>query len=286
MNKKKIIRSKPKKKKLSVEKTIQMLSELSIDQNEKSVINAIEGFEKLLRKPNISKNDRENVILNLANSYKHRGVHQKALETLDKITVSSLQINKSLSIIIKQQYAISYAALGYLDKACDMFAEAIEEIQDIEVNSLMLGGLYLEAGNAYHQNDQPETAERYWREACSVFEKNGQEIQHLARVKANLGFALLNNNDEEKQKEGINLIEKSSELKRISGDIEGLANNYCNLGIFYSKRKNYERAIAYTRKDLFLSRKVGDLRAIGSSLGNLAGIYTELKQLSPARDCC
>ena len=41
--------------------------------------------------------------------------------------------------------------------------------------------------------------------------------------------------------------------------------------------------MAYTRRDLSVSRKIGDQRGIASSLLNLAGLYVELKQLSPAR---
>ena len=49
------------------------------------------------------------------------------------------------------------------------------------------------------------------------------------------------------------------------------------------ERKKYDSAIAYTRKDLALSRKAGDKRAIVSSLNNLAVIYTDLNQFSKAR---
>lgn len=77
--------------------------------------------------------------------------------------------------------------------------------------------------------------------------------------------------------------QEASYFKRLIGDLEGLANNYCNLGLYYWRKKRYERAIASTRKDLYLSRKVGDLRATATTLCNLVAIYADLKQLSPAR---
>jgi tetratricopeptide (TPR) repeat protein len=285
MKKRKIARSKSRNKKISLNKSIHMLGNLAIDQDEASVIESIEGFEKLLSRPRISKKDKENIIINLAIAYKHRGEHKKAIDTLEKFDTSALKNNTPLSVALKQQYATSYAALGYLDEACDIFVEAIEEIRNIETSAMNLGGLYLEAGKAFSQNNIPKEAEKYWEKACAIFEEDGNEIQHLARAKANLGFSLLNYESKEKQEEGIALIEKSSELKRMCGDIDGLSSNYCNLGIYYWRQKNFEKAIAFTRKDLFFSRKVGDLRSIGATLGNLAAIYTELKQLSPARDC-
>lgn len=285
MNQRNIKRGKFRGKKISIKRSIHELGDQAIDQNEQSVVGSIEGFEKLLTKPGLSKNDKMNIFINLAIAYKHRGEHKKAIATLDRLDTSALKKDKSLSVVIKQQYATSYAALGYLDHACELFTEAIEEIQGIEVNAMMLGGLYLEAGKAFSQNDQPEKAEYYWNKSCDIFEKDGNEPQHLARAKANLGFALLKNEKKEKQEEGVALIEESSELKRMTGDIDGLASNYCNLGLYYWGQKKYERAIAYTRKDLYFSQKVGDLRSVGSTLGNLAAIYTDLKQLTPARDC-
>lgn len=256
---------------------------LALEHDESSILKAIEDLKYLLSLQNISNNHKENIIISLANAYKHRGEHQLAIETLDKLDIIPDKQDKKFVLHIKQQYATSYAALGYLDEACDYFDEAINEITAINVEPLMAGGLYLEAGKAYYQNNQIEKAEKYWKEACSVFENLENETEHFARAKANLGFILLNNEDKSKQAEGVELIEHSSVLKRLVGDLDGLASNYCNLGLYYWKQKRYERAIAFTRKDLFFSRKVGDLRAIGSTLGNLAALYSELKQLTPAR---
>lgn len=256
---------------------------LAIEQDESSVIKAIDDLNSYLSLKNISNEHKINILINLANAYKHRGDHKQAIETLDKLKIIIGKHSKKLLLHVKIQYAISLAALGYLDEACNSFDEIINEIEGIDIQPLMAGGLYLEAGKAHTQINQIEKAEKYWNKACSIFENLENEVEHLARAKANLGSLLLNNENKAKQEEGVQLIKESSNLKRMVGDLDGLAANYCNLGLYYWKQKKYERAIAFTRKDLFFSRKVGDLRAIGSTLGNLAGIYTEMKQLSPAR---
>jgi len=102
-------------------------------------------------------------------------------------------------------------------------------------------------------------------------------------VLSNLGYLLLEQSDGKEQEKGIRIINESSEIKLRIGDLDGLSSNYCNLGLYYWKSKNYERAIALMRRDLYLSRKVGNLRDIASTLNNLAGLYIDLKQFSEAR---
>jgi len=274
-----------KKKKASIDKRINRAGRLSIDQDEAHVLRAIEELKKILSLPHLNRHQEDNALINLATAYKHRGEYHLSIETLDRIEVVPGKKNTDFSIFIKVQYATSYTALEFFDEACRYFDETINDIKEAEVDPLMAGGFYLEAGKAYSQNDQVEKAEKCWKEACSIFEKVENETEHLARAKSNLGYLLIRSEDPKKQKEGLELIEYSSNLKRLVGDIEGLSSNYCNLGLYYWQKGRYERAIAYTRKDLFLSRKVGNLRAIGSTLGNLAAIYSELKQLSPARKC-
>jgi len=274
-----------KKKKASIDKRINRAGRLSIDQDEAHVLRAIEELKKILSLPHLNRHQEDSALINLATAYKHRGEYHLSIETLDRIEVVPGKKNTDFSIFIKVQYATSYTALGFFDEACRYFDETINDIKEAEADPLMAGGFYLEAGKAYSQNDQVEKAEKCWKEACSIFEKVENETEHLARAKSNLGYLLIRSEDPKKQKEGLELIEYSSNLKRLVGDIEGLSSNYCNLGLYYWQKGRYERAIAYTRKDLFLSRKVGNLRAIGSTLGNLAAIYSELKQLSPARKC-
>lgn len=117
----------------------------------------------------------------------------------------------------------------------------------------------------------------------SFFEGKEKDIEHYARSKANLGILLLHEADETKQEEGVKIVEESSSLKRLIGDLDGLANNHCNLGLYYWRKKRYQRAIVYFRTDLLLSRKVGNLRSIGSTLNNLAAMYADLMQLNTAR---
>ncbi|MFX1555294.1 MAG: tetratricopeptide repeat protein, partial [Promethearchaeota archaeon] len=184
---------------------------------------------------------------------------------------------------IKCLVAVSYCALGFHRESCDLFSDIFDGFEPSTVDPELRGVICLEAGKAFRANGDNNRAREFWEEALKLFEGIEDQIENYARAKANLGLVLLTDPDEEKQKKGVKIIEESSDLKRLIGDLEGLANNYCNLGMYYWRKKQYEPAIAYTRWDLYLSRKVGDLRAVASTLGNLAGIYAELKQLGPAR---
>jgi tetratricopeptide (TPR) repeat protein len=123
-----------------------------------------------------------------------------------------------------------------------------------------------------------------WEKALRYYESKDEELQHNVRTKANIALELLRDNDEENQKKGFQLLEETTAIKSRIGDLDGLANNYSNIGFYYWKIGKYEQAIAYFRKDLYLSRKVGNLRSVATTLGNLSVLYTDLKQLSSARD--
>ncbi len=75
----------------------------------------------------------------------------------------------------------------------------------------------------------------------------------------------------------------STSTKLKIGDLKGVANNYCNLGNYFRREKRYGRAIAYYRKDLYISRLIGDKRDLASTLGNFSTIYAEMKQFKQAK---
>ncbi len=259
---------------------------LSLEHNERATIDAIERLQHLINRPNLSKDQKLNIQLSLAQAYQKRGAHKSALDVLNSIDIEIHPAgDRTPKIYVSHLTAISYAAIGHIADSCDLFEEALTELDQYQDQIyLKLRALVcIEAGKSYSAIGNQNRAKECWGDALNFFKDSPEDIEHLTRVKANLGFLLLNDPDETKQEEGVNIIEEASHDKGRIGDLEGLANNYCNLGLYYWKKKRYERAIAFTRKDLFISRKVGDSRAIATTLCNLAMLYGDLKQLSPSR---
>lgn len=268
----------------SIDDEIIEASKLAIEHDEKSILSSINKLNELQNRKGLKPSQKQNILLNLVTAYQHRGEHAHAVETLNKIADDHFDnCDDTFHLICNKLAATSYTALGLLDDACSLFDEIIDKIKTLTINELMLGAIYLEAGKSYCQNQKTEKAMDCWEKALNIFSNQETEVEHFARAKANLGFLLLNQNDETEQKVGIKQIEESTELKKLVGDLEGIANNHANLGLYCWKHKHYERAIAFTRRGLFLSKKVGNLRSIASTLGNLSAIYADMKQLTSAR---
>ena len=268
----------------SIDEEIHEAGMLSLEHDVQSITDAIRRLQNLKDRPDLTKDQKLNIQLSLAQTHQKRGEHKTALEVLDSIdTETYLGRDRTLTIYIKHLRAVSYNALGLHAESCDLFEEVLNELDRADIDLKLRAIVCIEAGKSYRAIGNNNRAKECWEDALAFFKDNKEDMEHYTRVKANLGFMLLDDPDESKQEEGIKILEEASYDKGRIGDLEGLANNYCNLGLYYWKKKRYERAIAFMRKDLYISRKVGDSRAIATTLCNLAALYGDLKQLASAR---
>ena len=267
-----------------IDRRIHDAAVLSLEHSEASTIEAISRLEILVEDPGLSRSQKQSVFMSLAQAHQRRGQHRVAIDLLQSLRDEpSAQDDPALDMSAAMLMAVSHNALGVNEQACKLFDAVLAFLEAPGTEPRMLAMANIEAGKAYSQAGDPSRAKECWEAALKYCEGREEEIEHQARVKANLGLLLLHDPDEEQQEQGVRTIEESSAMKRQIGDLDGLANNHCNLAIYFWGKKRYERAIAYMRTDLALSRHVGNLRSLASTLGNLAGLYTELRQLSSAR---
>lgn len=267
---------------------IRQAAELSLEHDKKSIESAIEILQKIVTSKSTSSEDLKEAKLNLAQAYQHLGEHKKAISTLEGLE-EYYDGKDFFSIHMLHMLAISYAALGHYEESCEMFDSIIDSWQDSapdRAEDRKIRGIYLiEAGKSYSLNRNNKKAKECWENSISYLQEFPEiEAEHLARAKSNLAFAKLKSEDETIQEEGLVELDISSKEKLKIGDIQGLANNYCNLGSYFKNKKRYARAISYFRKDLYISRIVGNKRDIAITLGNLSILYVELKQYSLGRD--
>jgi tetratricopeptide (TPR) repeat protein len=266
-----------------IDEQIEQAGILSLEQSETAILTAIASFKTILTRSDLSADQRLHTQLGLATALQRRGEHRAAIDVLNSIgNLHELQ-DEAHSWIL-HLVAISHSALGFYKESCDIFSEALARLHQDKGNARLRAMTAMEAGKAFSAGGGRSRARELWQEALKYFEGKEDDIEHYSRAKANLAFDLLHDSDTAMQMEGAKLLEESCELKARIGDLEGLANNYCNLGLYYWRNKRYQRAIAYARRDLYLSRQVGDLRALATTLGNLSQLYADLKQLSPARE--
>src|SRR5690606_23247435 len=141
----------------------------------------------------------------------------------------------------------------------------------------------LEAGRACWEEKLWDKGLEYWRRSADIFSRDDAQVEHYARAISNLGAALLHSSDPAERTRGEGEMLKAMNLKAMIGDLEGLANSHCTLALHYWRERRFERALAFMQKDIALSRAVGDEPALAVSLGNIAGLYAEMRQFSRAR---
>jgi tetratricopeptide (TPR) repeat protein len=259
-----------------------------LEHDKESVESGVVILKNILEKENLYGDTRANVVLNLCKGYQRLGNHHKALDTL-KLLEDKYSDPDPVLILIEFSAAESLAALGYLDEACEIHDKILLtefKAVPLEKEKRKTKGMYLiEAGKAYGNNGQEGKATKCWVESLSLLEEfKDREIEHYQRVKSNLAFQKLNDDDEVIQEEGVAEAEHYIKQKLLIGDIQGTANNFCNLANYFHKKKRFGRAIAYYRKDLYLSELTGNKRDIATTIGNLACLYIELKQFKKAKD--
>lgn len=260
---------------------------LSLEHDSESITKAIHILSLLLDNPNLTADQLLNAKLSFLTAKQHSGDHHGALEILEELK-DHYDGESDLSIHMLIRMGISYNSLGYTDEACEIYDEILakwnrNKPKDREEKKTR-GIHLLEIGKGYSSSNQKDKARKCWETSLLYLKGINGEIEHYIRAKSNLAFLSLHDEDEKLQQYGVSQLEELTKHKLAIGDIQGAANNYCNLGTYFRKKSKFERAIAYYRKDLSLSRLAGDKREIASTLGNLATLYADLRQFSQGRE--
>lgn len=246
---------------------------------------AIEQLKTIIMADNLSKEDFINATSNLVIAYQHQGEHKNAISSLETIEIDE---KTDLSESIKFRKAVSYGALGHTEYACELFHEIITGWENRPAKKAIhrhyRGLVLIEAGKSFSFEGDDLKAIDCWEKSIKLLEEFSKtEAEHIGRARANLSLQKLYSKDENKQKEGVAELNVSTKTKLSIGDMKGVANNYCNLGNYFRGQKRYGRAITYYRKDLFISRLIGDKRDLATTLGNFSTIYADLKQFKQAK---
>jgi len=192
-----------------LDQEVDAAANLSLNNNEQDILNSIEELKKLMTSPNLSLTQKQNIQLQLAQAFQRRGEHSAALETLKLIEIDAQQQQNQLVTLIKFCAAISYCALGHFQASCNIFDEILSKLVSLEIEPRLRASIFLEAGKAFFSNRNYDRAQECWEEAISFLDNSGREdeLEQYIRTKANIGFILLKNPDETKQKEGVKIVE-------------------------------------------------------------------------------
>ena len=275
------------KKNTEVEKELNNMGELVFSFDEEKIEKGIKRLNELLAVSHISKEQKRGIYIYLLQAYKNHGEHNNVISTFEKLRqYLDFENETELELILfcYTIYAASLNELGLVEDAKEILDDILTIVEEKNVSDITYAGVALELSKAVMRLDQgTEKALEILNKALKKIPKNDKNIGQIARIISNKAFILLNSKEKEEKEQGVKLLDDCLRVKIQEGDVEGICNIYCQLGMYYWREKKYDSAIAYTRKDLALSRKAGDKRAIVSSLNNLGAIYTDLNQFSKAR---
>ena len=275
------------KKNTEVEKELNNMGELVFSFDEEKIEKGIKRLNELLAVSNISKEQKKGIYVYLLQAYKNHGEHNNVISIFEKLRqYLDFENETELELILfcYTIYAASLNELGLVEDAKEILDDILTIVEEKNVSDITYAGVALELSKAVMRLDQgTEKALEILNKALKKIPKNDKNIGQSARIISNKAFILLNSKEKEEKEQGVKLLDDCLRVKIQEGDVEGICNIYCQLGMYYWREKKYDSAIAYTRKDLALSRKAGDKRAIVSSLNNLGAIYTDLNQFSKAR---
>lgn len=215
--------------------------------------------------------------LALAQAMQRVGDHAQALRELD-----TLPRDRPSDTHVDFLKAKSLERLGRVAEALAIYEAVLPEFEAAADPRRLAYGL-LEYGRALAFAKRSAAAQEAWRRSADILSGMPGEDEHYGRALSNLAGELLKSSDAEERHRGEKMMERASDFKAGVGDIEGLATNYSRLSLYYFAERRFERAIAYARREVWLTRRTGDETELAGSLGNLAIIYVETLQLGAAR---
>lgn len=208
------------------------------------------------------------------------GDYQGALDILDKFPSPTDELDAAACCYWR---ALSLERLGHHDTAITAFEEAMPLLRKVMPDRYHY--YLIDQGRAYAVAGRGDEAIKAWEESVEIFSKTGDNREHLARARSNIAMQFLKSDDPLVYEKGEKLLYESSNEKSIVGDFEGLSNNYSALSLHYRRTKRWERALAFGRRDLRLTRLIGNEHQLCATLGNMSVIYIDMLQLSSARRC-
>ena len=267
------------KKNTEVEKELNNMGELVFSFDEEKIEKGIKRLNELLAVSNISKEQKKGIYVYLLQAYKNHGEHNNVISIFEKLRqYLDFENETELELILfcYTIYAASLNELGLVEDAKEILDDILTIVEEKNVSDITYAGVALELSKAVMRLDQgTEKALEILNKALKKIPKNDKNIGQIARIISNKAFILLNSKEKEEKEQGVKLLDDCLRVKIQEGDVEGICNIYCQLGMYYWREKKYDSALAYTRKYLALSRKAGDNELLFHHL-TIWGLYIQI----------
>lgn len=271
---------------------------INLDMKRSELDERVSLIEELITKSNLSNSQIQDINLNIFQIYIWLGQDQKALDIIKSINIDTQEIQSKIFILTsKVKVLLNLGEVKETLATINLLEEIVNELDwSDKLNGVVKSGALIEIGKtltqllSYYSDTTGDDVD--FCEAIAIFDElienyelnNYNDLDHYLGAKSNKATILLKSTSEDTQKQGLELMNETTTQKVKCGYWVGIANNFSTLGLYYFKKKDYKQAIAYTRRDLQITRKYGSLRDEISTLLNLSDIYAETRQISKAKE--
>jgi tetratricopeptide (TPR) repeat protein len=173
-----------------------------------------------------------------------------------------------MSTIQKCRFSAEF--LGDLKKAMDYYKKASEISRDLD-DLRGEASVFLNIGNVYHENRQPEEANTFYQRALVLF-REVNDLSGEAKILGSLGNNALSVMEFLQAK---NYYEQALEIHRQLNEVDLQAADLMNIGLIFASTKNLSAAINIFNEALELSRKTQNEGIEISILLSLGSAYSQ-----------
>ncbi len=257
-------------------------AKLSLEFDPTKIQDSITRLCQLVEAPHLTNHQKLNGFISYATALRHHGEYYLALQQLEKIQADWVREEDELAKA--HLHLLKSACLAHLGKHDEALEHADSVAKSLNaVPAEMRSGFLLQLSEIFLLGGAVPQAMAACERAMEEAEGRKITSDDYARAMANLATIKLHHSgNEQAEADGVRLMEQSIELKAKRGDLQGLANAYNSLALYYAKIHRFERAIAFFRKDLQLSLQIGDLNGLAQTKLHLADLYSRLLQPNPA----
>lgn len=137
---------------------------------------------------------------------------------------------------------------------------------------------YTNLGVLYARQNRSQEAIDYFRKALPYYEKtDNQVVRGMLYGNIGLAFATIDVPDS-----SIGYMLKSIQIKRLQGDIKGMASAYSSLTQIYTERENWPKAIESCRKSITFYTEAKNPTQTAQQFGHLSALYVLSNQPAEA----
>ncbi len=182
-------------------------------------------------------------------------------------------------------------ALKYFENALNTYTELDNQLGIAKINYYLSNVLYHKFSNTQdtlitgtdtvtvQDTASLIKAEQNLLKALPVFEELG-DVRYIAGMYEMLGLIYMHKKND---KQALDYMTKSLDIRKQIGNKFGIANTYKNLGNFY-KNNNSKKALKYYKKALDLAKEMEAKNILAELYYNIAGIYQDNKNYKKAFD--